>query len=191
MGNDGGSIPRRSEMVREKPKDEKADRKNQLIAMYYHCALSKKPLEAPVVGDGLGRLYNREAVLEYLLGKNTFGDGAQVCQHIRSLKDIKTLTAKDNPAYEKSKKSTAILSFDQQPVAPFDPEVLSLLKKEMDARKQAEKTKRKHKKDDKSKHKPKQKRKREDTGSEPVGLALGHSATNAEEKHTKAQRTAA
>ncbi|KAJ2763211.1 Replication termination factor 2 [Coemansia sp. BCRC 34490] len=247
MGNDGGSIPRRSEMVREKPKDEKADRKNQLIAMYYHCALSKKPLEAPVVGDGLGRLYNREAVLEYLLGKDTFGDGAQVCKHIKSLKDIKTLTAKDNPAYEKSKKSTAILSFDQQPAAPFlcpvtgkemngnapfeflwscgcvfsaqarkeissglcvvcsepfksndvvpinsqDPEVLSLLKKEMDARKQAEKTKRKHKKDDKSKHKPKQKRKREDTGSEPVGLALGHSATNAEEKHTKAQRTAA
>ncbi|KAJ2548633.1 Replication termination factor 2 [Coemansia sp. RSA 1933] len=119
MGNDGGSIPRRSEMVREKAKDEKADRKNQLIAMYYHCALSKQPLEAPVAGDRLGRLYNRESVLEYLLGKNTFGDGAQVCRHIKGLKDIKTLNAKENSAFGKNKRSTAILSFDQQLVAPF------------------------------------------------------------------------
>ncbi|KAI9503147.1 Rtf2 RING-finger-domain-containing protein, partial [Coemansia spiralis] len=135
MGNDGGSIPRRSEMVREKQKDEKADRKNQLIAMYFYCALSKKPLQPPVVADGLGRLYNRESVLEYLLDNSAFGDGTQICGHIKSLKDVKTLNLKTNPAYEKNKKSTAILSFDDQPVAQF---VCPVTMKEMNGNMQFE-----------------------------------------------------
>ncbi|KAJ1668757.1 Replication termination factor 2 [Coemansia sp. RSA 1813] len=246
MGNDGGSIPRRSEMVREKPKDEKADRKNQLIAMYYHCALSKRPLKAPVVGDGLGRLYNREAVLEYLLGKSTFGDGIQVCQHIKGLRDIKTLNVKENPAFKVNKKSTAILAFDQQVVAPFvcpvtlkemngnvpfeflwscgcvfsaqarkelpegccvvcggpfelndvvpinsqNPGVLDSLRRDMDARKLAEKAKRKQKKDEKDKSKTKHKRLRHDGSTETATLPLNNAATKAEEKPSKAQRTA-
>ncbi|KAJ2384706.1 Replication termination factor 2 [Coemansia sp. RSA 2559] len=233
-------------MVREKPKDEKADRKNQLIAMYYHCALSKQPLEAPIVGDGLGRLYNREAVLEYLLGKSTFGDGAQVCRHIKGSKDIKTLNAKENPAFKKGKTSTAILSFDQQLVAPFvcpvtlkemngnvpfeflwscgcvfsaqarkempegscvvcsepcklndvvpvnsqDPDVLDSLRKNMDARRHAEKSKRKLRKSEKDK--PKQKRARQCERTEATAsLPLDLPATGAEEKQAKTQRTAA
>ncbi|KAJ2488466.1 Replication termination factor 2 [Coemansia sp. RSA 2050] len=110
MGNDGGSIPRRNEMVREKKKDEKADRKNQAIAQNYFCALSKLPLQEPVVGDELGRLYNRQAVLEYLLDRTVYGDGRSICD-IQSLKDVKTLNLAPNP----SKKSSS----PGQPVAQF------------------------------------------------------------------------
>ncbi|KAJ2751711.1 Replication termination factor 2 [Coemansia aciculifera] len=114
MGNDGGSIPRRNEMVREKKKDEKADRKNQAIAQNFFCALSKLPLQEPIVGDELGRLYNREAVLEYLLDRSAFGDGHSICDNIQSLKDVKTLKLTANPTT--SKKPT---SLDGQPAARF------------------------------------------------------------------------
>ncbi|KAJ1823641.1 Replication termination factor 2 [Coemansia sp. RSA 2671] len=110
MGNDGGSIPRRNEMVREKKRDEKADRKNQAIAQNYFCALSKLPLQEPVVGDELGRLYNRQAVLEYLLDRTVYGDGHSICD-IQSLKDVKTLNLTPNP----SKKSSSL----GQPAAQF------------------------------------------------------------------------
>ncbi|KAJ1947052.1 Replication termination factor 2 [Kickxella alabastrina] len=112
MGNDGGSIPRRSELVREKKKDEKADRKNQLQAMTTNCSLSKRPLRQPIVSDALGRLYNRESVLEYLLDNRAFGDGSQICAHIKGLKDIKTLQLKDNPSLSKhgSRDSTSPVS---------------------------------------------------------------------------------
>jgi hypothetical protein len=41
MGNDGGSIPRRNELVKEKKKDPKADERVQTIARWFYCALSK------------------------------------------------------------------------------------------------------------------------------------------------------
>ncbi|KAJ2743113.1 Replication termination factor 2 [Coemansia sp. BCRC 34301] len=123
MGNDGGSIPRRNEMVREKKKDEKADRKNQAIALNYFCALSKQPLQEPIVSDELGRLYNRESVLEYLLDRSAFGDGHSICNNIQSLKDVKALKATPNPAFSKEqsngKSLSSILSYDEQPTARF------------------------------------------------------------------------
>ncbi|KAJ2156889.1 Replication termination factor 2 [Coemansia sp. RSA 552] len=123
MGNDGGSIPRRNEMVREKKKDEKTDRRNQLIAMNFFCALSKQVLREPVVADGLGRLYNREAILEYLLDHKAFGDGVKICGHIKSLKDVKTLNLKRNTAFKGSQasdeKNGSRAVFDEQPTAQF------------------------------------------------------------------------
>ncbi|KAJ2911131.1 Replication termination factor 2 [Coemansia aciculifera] len=118
MGNDGGSIPRRNEMVREKKKDERADRKNQTIALNYYCALSKQRLQEPIVGDELGRLYNRESILEYLLDRKAFGDGHSICDNIQSLKDVKTLNVMPNPAFSKAENAKG-LSFDEQPTAPF------------------------------------------------------------------------
>ncbi|KAJ2817449.1 Replication termination factor 2 [Coemansia furcata] len=114
MGNDGGSIPRRNEMVREKKKDEKADRQNQAIALNFFCALSKLPLQEPIVGDELGRLYNRQAVLEYLLDRSAFGDGHSICDNIQGLKDVKTLKVTPNPTTAKKPSS-----FDGQPTARF------------------------------------------------------------------------
>ncbi|KZV79868.1 DUF602-domain-containing protein [Exidia glandulosa HHB12029] len=97
MGNDGGSIPDRRDLVRNKPKAEQADKNSQLIARWFFCALSKRPLQEPIVSCALGKLYNKDAVLEYLLDKHAYGDGAEICGHIRSLKDVKTLQLTPNP----------------------------------------------------------------------------------------------
>ncbi|KAH8101465.1 Rtf2 RING-finger-domain-containing protein [Cristinia sonorae] len=96
MGNDGGSIPDRRDLVRNKPKAEQADKANQLRAAWFFCALSKKPLQEPIVSCPLGKLYNKDAILEYLLDKTAYGDGEEICGHIRSLKDVKTLKLSHN-----------------------------------------------------------------------------------------------
>ncbi|KAF4605705.1 hypothetical protein EYR40_004494 [Pleurotus pulmonarius] len=98
MGNDGGSIPDRRDLVRTKPKAEQADKANQTRARWFFCALSKRRLQEPVVSCALGKLYNKDALLEYLLDRSAFGDGDTICGHIRSLKDVKTLTLTPNPA---------------------------------------------------------------------------------------------
>lgn len=98
MGNDGGSIPDRRDLVRNKPKAEQADKHSQMIARWFFCALSKRPLQEPIVSCALGKLYNKDAILEYLLDKNAYGDGADICGHIRSLKDVRTLQLTPNPA---------------------------------------------------------------------------------------------
>ena len=34
----------------------------------------------------LGKLYNKDSIIEYLLDKSAYGDGQKICGHIRSLK---------------------------------------------------------------------------------------------------------
>ncbi|CAA7266372.1 unnamed protein product [Cyclocybe aegerita] len=96
MGNDGGSIPDRRDLVRSKPKAEQADKANQVRAKWFFCALSKRKLQEPVVSCALGKLYNKDAIIEYLLDKSAYGDGETICGHIRSLKDVKTLKLTPN-----------------------------------------------------------------------------------------------
>ncbi|KAL5495834.1 RTF2 [Sanghuangporus weigelae] len=98
MGNDGGSIPDRRDLVRTKVKAEQADKANQTRARWFYCALSKRPLEEPIVSCALGKLYNKDALLEYLLDKSAYGDGDEICGHIKSLKDVKTLKLTLNPS---------------------------------------------------------------------------------------------
>jgi hypothetical protein len=97
MGNDGGSIPDRRDLVKNKPKAEQADKNNQIIAQWFFCALSKQPLEQPVVSCALGKLYNGDAIIEYLVDKSKFGDGEEICGHIKLRKDVVTLTLAPNP----------------------------------------------------------------------------------------------
>ncbi|KAF8139607.1 DUF602-domain-containing protein [Boletus edulis] len=99
MGNDGGSIPDRRDLVKTRVKAEQADKANQVRARWLFCALSKRLLQEPVVSCDLGKLYNKDAIIEYLLDKSAYGDGEEICGHIRSLKDIKTLklTARPTP----------------------------------------------------------------------------------------------
>jgi hypothetical protein len=113
MGNDGGSIPDRRDLVKAKPKAEQADRANQARARWFFCALSKAPLAEPVASCALGRLYNKDAVLEFLLDRAAYGDGEDIAGHVRRVKvrppapdragadaaqDITTLTLTPNPA---------------------------------------------------------------------------------------------
>lgn len=34
----------------------------------------------------LGKLYNKDALIEFLLDKSAYGDGDEICGHVRSLK---------------------------------------------------------------------------------------------------------
>ena len=55
MGGDGGSIPRRCEMVKEKPKPEQKDKDQDMVGKWQHCAISGQPLVKPIVACRLGR----------------------------------------------------------------------------------------------------------------------------------------
>jgi hypothetical protein len=40
--------------------------------------LNQRPLKIPIVADPLGKLYNKDAIIEYLLDRSTYGDGDQI-----------------------------------------------------------------------------------------------------------------
>ncbi|KAI9312818.1 Rtf2 RING-finger-domain-containing protein [Dichotomocladium elegans] len=102
MGNDGGSIPRRIELVKEKQKEVKINPDLERIAAWFYCALSKQPLQTPIVSDGLGKLYNQDAIIEYFLNRAAYGDGDKICSHIKSTKDTIELNLTRNPAYNEN-----------------------------------------------------------------------------------------
>eukprot|EP00158_Paraphelidium_tribonemae_P004926 Partr_v1_DN27058_c0_g1_i1_m28629 putative replication termination factor 2 domain containing 1 len=100
MGADGGSIPKRDELVKTKAKEEKIDRHSRHVALWYFCALSKRPLRQPIVACRLGRLYNKDAVYEFLLDRvGAFGDGEDICSHIHKIRDVVTLQLTVNPSF--------------------------------------------------------------------------------------------
>lgn len=101
MGCDGGTIPKRDEMVRLKKKPEKVDKNFELNAKWFHCAITQDPLRAPIVSCELGNLYNKESLLEYLLDKDSAT--TDVAKHIRSLKDTKELQLSENPSFDQQK----------------------------------------------------------------------------------------
>ncbi|ODQ68273.1 DUF602-domain-containing protein [Nadsonia fulvescens var. elongata DSM 6958] len=106
MGNDGGSIPTRRELVKDStlgPTTAQIFEKNQMNAEYFWktCLLSNKKLEEPLVSDYRGNIYNKTAIIEWLLEKKTrglgkegqttsekFPKGAMIVQHINSMKDV-------------------------------------------------------------------------------------------------------
>lgn len=72
MGNDGGSIPTRIELVREAVKEAstttvKAAKRERLEYGWTTDPLSRRLLAAPIVSDCGGILYRKESVIEYLL----------------------------------------------------------------------------------------------------------------------------
>ncbi|XP_064624743.1 replication termination factor 2-like [Lineus longissimus] len=99
MGCDGGTIPTRDELVRLKKKPEQKDKFADLAHKWQNCAISQEPLRRPIVACELGRLYNKDVVIELLLDKSKF-DCAASFDHIRGLKDVKVLQLTDNPAYK-------------------------------------------------------------------------------------------
>lgn len=72
MGNDGGSIPTRRELVKESAKGPSTTELKSSLAEkqdFYWTTdpLSSKPLWPPIVSDCNGKLYNKQSILEYLL----------------------------------------------------------------------------------------------------------------------------
>lgn len=96
MGCDGGTIPKRDELVRTKKKKEELSKDVKNAAKWKHCHLSQEQLRKPIVVDLLGYLYNKEALLEYLLDRSKFESGPD---YIKSLKDVKELNLTDNPSF--------------------------------------------------------------------------------------------
>lgn len=85
MGNDGGSIPERQDIVKNKKRERKI--KMQLIdkARAKYCSLSKDHLKVPIVICRLGNIYNKSAIVTALVEKKI----PKCFSHIRSLKDVK------------------------------------------------------------------------------------------------------
>jgi hypothetical protein len=55
MGADGGTIPKRCELVRKKKKVEKVDKVVTNAAKWKTCQLSNEPLRKPVIACRFGR----------------------------------------------------------------------------------------------------------------------------------------
>ncbi len=58
-------------------------------AKWKHCSLSQQPLRRPIVACKLGKLYNKEAILEKLINESKYTSAG--VEHITRLKDVRTL----------------------------------------------------------------------------------------------------
>nr|CBN80795.1 Uncharacterized protein [Dicentrarchus labrax] len=106
MGCDGGTIPKRHELVKGPKKVEKVDKNAELAAKWKYCALSQEKLRRPIVACEMGRLFNKDAVIEYLLDKTAERPNVEAVTHIRGIKDIKELNLTDNPAWEGERRNS-------------------------------------------------------------------------------------
>ncbi|XP_015926313.2 replication termination factor 2 [Parasteatoda tepidariorum] len=102
MGCDGGTIPRRDELVRQKKKPEQKDKNAENVAKWKHCAITQEPLRKPIVACELGKLYNKEAVIEHILNKEAAAT-SENAGHIARLADIKELNLTEKPGFEVNK----------------------------------------------------------------------------------------
>ncbi|KAI1373106.1 DUF602-domain-containing protein [Hypoxylon crocopeplum] len=115
MGNDGGSIPKRRELVREAARlpnasELKATALESLIHAWTTCPLSDAPLDfSNTVSDWKGRLYNYEAILRCLIPSSSETDLPETQEAefartgIKTLKDVvklKITTRKDEQGHE-------------------------------------------------------------------------------------------
>ncbi|PHH92080.1 hypothetical protein CDD83_9016 [Cordyceps sp. RAO-2017] len=97
MGNDGGSIPKRRELVKNTSRaptvsELKANVLESLTHAWTHCALSGAPLDMDsVVSDGHGRLYNYEAILKGLVSLEEPVEATPASIGITSLRDVAKL----------------------------------------------------------------------------------------------------
>eukprot|EP00914_Ancora_sagittata_P027343 GHVO01053472.1.p1 GENE.GHVO01053472.1~~GHVO01053472.1.p1 ORF type:complete len:152 (+),score=4.63 GHVO01053472.1:31-486(+) len=114
MGGDGGSIPGRADVVKTKgmrfvrnlggmgytpntqvrSAEEAYSKVQERSLRWKNCALTTEPLRKPIVVCQLGRLYNKDRLIEAVLAKSK----AEVISHIKSLKDVKEIktTLSDN-----------------------------------------------------------------------------------------------
>merc|ERR1712025_310236 len=65
---------------------------------WQHCALTQHPLTKPVVACEMGRLYNKEAIIELLLSQDR-STAPKWSEHLKQLKDVVELQLTSNPAY--------------------------------------------------------------------------------------------
>ena len=96
-GNDGGVVAsQRTFLVKVAVTEKKRDYGHINAIRFSTCALTSEPLRSPVACDELGALYNKDALIQYMIEKRDVPAFA----HIRSLKrDVITVRATPNPAH--------------------------------------------------------------------------------------------
>jgi len=118
MGCDGGTIPTRDELVKLKKKPEQRDKDGHRLYKWQHCAISQEPLRKKVVACEMGRLYNKESVIELLLNKDRSNAPANT-EHLEKLKDVVELQLTVNPAFDKKKKSVGDGMYNDALISPW------------------------------------------------------------------------
>jgi hypothetical protein len=99
MGNDGGSIPTRRELVKEAARNPTASQLKETLLehqahLWQHDSLSQRPLARPIVSDALGRLFNKDSIIEFLLPADEGNEVKRAEQEemmkgtVKSLKDV-------------------------------------------------------------------------------------------------------
>lgn len=106
MGCDGGTIPRRNELVKIKKKPETKDQTSHQIFQWRYCNITQEPLQRPIVACRLGKLYNKSAIIEAIINKESLPS------HIKSLKNTVELNLTKNPEFHQG-------TSDQIEVAPY------------------------------------------------------------------------
>ena len=101
MGCDGGSIPKRSELVKTKSRPSTTEKLENSV-FWNHCYLSGDPLSVPVSTCSRGKLYNKEALLHYLLkrAEDQVPPEDDPIPHIKSFKDLVKLNLCENTSFE-------------------------------------------------------------------------------------------
>ncbi|XP_050522292.1 replication termination factor 2 [Daktulosphaira vitifoliae] len=114
MGCDGGTIPKRDELVRTKKKPEQKDKSSEQLFRWRNCHLTQEALRSPIVACGMGLLYNKESILQHLLNKTPLPE----CSiHIKNLKDIKEIKFTANPAFKG--KAQSVGGYTDNNVSPY------------------------------------------------------------------------
>merc|ERR1712168_316549 len=86
MGGDGGSIPTRRCLVKNKERQIIKDKRVQAASNYGYCQLSANRLKRPIIASRMGKLYNKDAVIEYLVDRGKNKDGDDKLDGCKSLK---------------------------------------------------------------------------------------------------------
>lgn len=96
MGNDGGTIAKRSDIVNaSKPVETEVEQYDDVSTIYVTCKLSQKTLvDQAVLSDYQGNLFLRQSILEFLVNKE-YKKNPEF-SHIRSLQDLVVL----NPLFK-------------------------------------------------------------------------------------------
>lgn len=99
-GGDGGATGAESRdcylnMYAEK-KPDKVDPNEQRLSKWLNCALSSESLKEPCVIDWLGNIFNKEALVEALLGKKI----PKAFSHIKGLKDMINIQLSEIPGIQ-------------------------------------------------------------------------------------------
>lgn len=93
MGNDGGSIPKRIDLVKTKKEHIIKQKRKILEERFKSCSFTNNRLKLPIIICKKGFLFNKESLLEAIINKSL----PAKLTYIKRLKDIKQIRVKMNP----------------------------------------------------------------------------------------------